>query len=172
MRHNWKVLVALVVIAGTFLWVVDSVRFRLYSGTQLNFAIGHGPVTVTNSSSESVPVRLVATGTRSFTVSSNVEDVSGTSTQQGTGRDSTQLFEWASPPGISEFTVARGTDVNFVTNTPSQLEATVQLLSAGEVSTTMITAVVIILAALFYIVRTTRYNWITDSTTRRFRPIS
>ena len=170
MKFNWKVLVAVAVIALTVFWVVDSMRSRSYSGTNLNFGIGRGPVTLTNASEEPVLVQLIASGTRPFTVSTTIEDVFGSSTRQGSGRDTTQLFELASPPGMIEFTVARGTSVNFMANAVTQLDATVQLLSESETSTTLIAAAVVILAALFYIARTTRYNWMSSLMTRRVQP--
>jgi hypothetical protein len=172
MKFNWRVLVALAVIVLTVFWVVDSVRSRSYSGTNLTFGVGRGPVTVTNSSDEPVPVQLVAAGTRTFNVSSTIDGVSGSSTRQGTGRDTTQLFELSSPSGMSEFTVARGTNVNFISNAATQLEAIVQPLSEGEARSTMIGAAVVVLAALFYIARTTRYNWMSSLSTRRLRPAS
>jgi hypothetical protein len=127
-------------------------------------------VTVTNASSEPVTVQLVAAGTRSFTVMSTIDGVAGSSTRQGSGRDTTQLFEWASPPGSTEFTVTRGTHVNFVSNGTTPLEAIAQPLTDSEARTTLIGAVVIVLASMFYIVRTTRYDWMNSLSTRRFRP--
>ena len=170
MKFNWRVLLAIVVIIGTVFWVVDSVRSRSYSGTNLNFGIGRGLVTVTNATEESVAVQLVAAGTRSFTVSSTLDGVSGNSTRQGTGRETTQLFEMASPPGVSEFSVARGTNVSFVTSAATQLEAIVQPLTESEARSSVIGAGVVVLAALFYIVRTTRYNWLGSLATRRVQP--
>jgi hypothetical protein len=172
MKLNWKILVAVAVIALTIFWVVDSVRERSYSGSNLSFGVGRGPVTLTNASEEPVIVQLIAAGTRAFTVSTSVEDIFGSSTRQGTGRDTTQLFELASPPGVIEFTVARGTNVNFVANAATQLDATVQLLSESETQTTLIAAAVVVLAALFYIARTTRYNWMSSLTVRRVQPVA
>lgn len=170
MKFNWKVLVAIAVIALTVFWVVDSVRSHSYSGTNLSFGIGSGPVTLTNASEEPVLVQLIATGTRAFTVSSSIEGVFGSSSRQGSGRDTTQLFELSSPPGVIEFTVARGNSVNLVANAATQLDATVQLMSESEIRTTLIVAAVVILATLFYIVRTTRYDWMRSLMTRRVQP--
>src|SRR5688572_12408854 len=126
MKLNWKALVALAVIALVLFWAVDSVRSRSYSGTNLNFRISSGAVMLTNPSSEPVPVQLVGTGTRSFTVSGTMDSISGSSTRQGTGRDTTQLFEFQAPPGVSEFSVARGTNVSLVANSETNLVAAVQ----------------------------------------------
>jgi hypothetical protein len=163
MKINWKVVVALVVIIGIGFWTVESVRSRSYSGTDLNFGIGSGTVMLTNPSDEAVPAQLVSTGTRAFTVSSTIEGVSGSSTRQGTGRNITQLFEFALPPGVSEFTVVRGANVNFATNTETTLEATVQSLDENTSRNTIIAAAGIILMALFYISHINGHRWISAS---------
>lgn len=163
MKIKWKALVALAVIALALFWAVDTVRSRSYSGTDLNFGIGSGTVTLTNPSDEAVPVQLVGTGTRAFTVSSTIEGVSGSSTRQGTGRNITQLFEFALPPGVSEFTVVRGANVNFATNTETTLEATVQSLDENTSRNTIIAAAGIILMALFYISHINGHRWISAS---------
>jgi hypothetical protein len=163
MKLNWKVVVALVVIIGTTFWAVESVRSRSYSGTHLNFGIGSGPVTLTNPSNEPVPVQLVGTGARSFAISSTMDGISGSSTRQGTGRDTTQLFEFQAPPGVSEFTVARGTNVSLVANTATNLEAVVQSSTASESRTIIIVAAVVVLGALFYISHINGHRWISAS---------
>jgi hypothetical protein len=160
MKINWKVLTAVVVIVGATFWAVESVRSLSYSGTHLNFGVGSGTVTLTNPSNEPVPVQLVGTGTRSFSVSSSIAEVTGSSTREGSGRNTMQLFEFALPPGVSEFTIARGTHVSIVANTETNLEATVQPVSASESRTIIIMAAVVALGALFYISRTTGHRWI------------
>jgi hypothetical protein len=163
MKLNWKVVLALVVIAVTLFWAVDAVRSRSYSGNNLNFGVGSGLVTLTNPSSESIPVQLVGTGTRSFSVSSAEEGISGSSTRQGAGRNTTQLFEFQVPPGVSEFTVARGTNVSLVADTATNLEATVQPSTASEARTTIIVAAFVVLGALFYISHLNGHRWISAS---------
>lgn len=160
MKINWRGLIALALIVVAFYWAVDGVRSRSYSGTNLNFAIGSGPVTVTNPSDGPVAVQLVGTGTRSFSVTSTIEGVSDGSTRVGTGRDTSQLLEFMLPSGVSEFTVARGTNVNFVGGADTRLEATVQPQGATEARTTLIVAAVVILGALFYISRMNGHRWI------------
>jgi len=160
MKINWRGLIALGVIAVALFWAADSVRSRSYSGSNLNFGIGSGSVTVTNPSDAPVPVQLVGTGTRAFMVSSTIEEVEGSSTRQGTGRNTTQMFEFALPPGSSEITVARGTNVNFVAGADTSLEAMVQPQGATEARTTLIVAAVVILGALFYISRMNSHRWI------------
>jgi hypothetical protein len=160
MKINWKVLIASVLVVATLYWVLDSFRERSYSGGNLTFSIGSGPVTVTNQSEAPIPVQIVGTGSRTFTVSSEVEGVAGTSTRQGTGLGATQLYEFELPQGLTEFAVVRGTDVNFVATTDTSLEATVKSINANDARTTLIAAVVVILGSLFYISSTTGHRWL------------
>jgi hypothetical protein len=167
MKLNWRIFVALVVLGGATFWGLDSVRTRSYSGTNLDVAVGSGPVTITNPSAEAFPVKLVGTGTRSFSVSSASSSVSGSSTRQGSGRATTQLFEFDLPSGITELMiVARGADVSFVSDTASRLDVTAQPLPARDVQTTLIVAAIAILGSLFYISRATGHRWIS-----RFRRV-
>jgi hypothetical protein len=70
------------------------------------------------------------------------------------------LYEFELPPGVSEFTVVHGLNVNFAATTETTLAATAQSLSAGVARSTVIAAGVVVLAALFYISRTTGHRWI------------
>ncbi|MBZ0296215.1 MAG: hypothetical protein K8L99_26890 [Anaerolineae bacterium] len=163
MKFNWKVLVALVVLIGALFWGIDSVRTRAYSGSDLNFGVGSGPITITNPADESVPAQLVGTGTRSFSVSSDTEVVSGSSTRAGTGRTSTQLFEFELPAGVTELMiVGRGSSVSFVADADSRLDASVQPLTPDDARTTLIITAVVALAALYYISKTTGHRWISQ----------
>lgn len=160
MKINWKVLIALALAVGTTVWAVSSLLTSSYSGSNLNFGIGSGTVIVTNPSDEPVPVQFVGSRTRSFTVSSTTEGASGSSTREGTGNNSTHVFEFELPPGTSEFTIARGADVNFVADTATQLQARVNPLSADSARTTIIVALVVVLGALFYASKSTDHAWI------------
>ncbi len=160
MKINWKVLVALVLIVVVSVWAFDSLRSRSYSGANLTFGVGSGPVTVTNSSDVPVAAQLVGAGARSFSVSSVTEGMSGSSVRQGTGNGSTQLFELMVPPGVSVFTINRGTEVNFVTSDPTVLEATAQPVTDGSRQTMLAIAAVVILGALFFMSRTTNHRWL------------
>ena len=162
-KISWKVLVALIVLVGATIWGVDSLRTRSYSGTDLNFGIGSGPVTVTNPSELSIPVQLVGTRPGTFTVSSSIESVSGRSTTQGSGRNATQLFEFALPPGVNEFSVLRGEAVSFIASTDTRLEAIVQPLNAENARTTLIVGVIAILGSLFYLSSANGHRWISAS---------
>jgi hypothetical protein len=159
MRINWGILVAVVLIAAMSYWAVDSLRLRTYSGSNLDIDIGTGVVTVTNPSTAAVAVQLVSPGTRSFTVTSSIEGVTGASTRQGSGSTATQLFAFELPSGVSEFSVARGNNVNFVASGAATLDAVVQSVSASEARTILIVTTVVVLSALFYISRATRHGW-------------
>lgn len=160
MKPNWRVLIALVVVVGVAAFAVSSVLPRSFSGANLTFGVGGGTVTVNNPSAAPIAVQLVGKGTRSFTVSSSLETIAGSSTKQGTGNTSTHLFEYALPPGVSDFAVARGSDVNFVSNSITSLDATVQPLSAADTRTTLLVTTVLILGGLFYMSHNTQHHWI------------
>ena len=160
MKINWKVIIALVLAIGTTVWAVSSLLTSSYSGSNLNFGVGSGTVTVTNPSDEPVPVQFVGSRSRSFTVSSTIEGVSGSATRAGTGSSSTNVFEFELPPGTSEFTIARGADVKFVVDAATQLQARVNPLSADSARTTIIVTLVVVLGALFYASRSTDHAWI------------
>lgn len=167
MKLNLRVIIAAVVIVGVIVWAVDSVRARSYSGNDLNFVVGRGPVTVTNPSDQPVPVQLLGKGSRSFSVTSTLENVTGSSTMEGTGSNRSQLFAFELPPGDSEFTVVRSTnattEVNFVADTDTRLAAVAQPLKTDDTRNTIIVAVVVVLGALFYMSHTTGHLWISAS---------
>jgi preprotein translocase subunit SecE len=154
-----KVVFAFVIIFATIVWAIGSLLPTTYNGSDLNLGVGAGIVTVTNPSDASIPVQLVGSGSRSFTVSSTIEGVSGSSTRLGTGSSSTNMFEFELPSGISEFTIVRGTNVKFVADTATQLRATVNPLSADSSRTTIIVAIVLVLGSLFYASRATGHGW-------------
>jgi hypothetical protein len=162
MKINWKIAIAAVVVLAALFWAFESVRPRSYEGEELNFGIGSGPVTVTNTSDAPVAAQLVGTGARSFTVASDAEGIAGTSVRQGSGRTTTQVFDLTMPPGLSVFTVAGGANVNFLANTTSRVEATVQP-NENEARTVVLIAVVVIAAALFYMSHVNGHRWISAS---------
>jgi hypothetical protein len=122
--------------------------------------IGSGPVTVTNPSSEALPVSLVSTSPGTLTVSSSTESIAGRSSTQGSGRNTGQLYDFELPPGESTFTVVRGADVNFVANGDTPLEMVVYPLNAGESQTTLLIAVIAILGSLYFLSRMNDHRWI------------
>lgn len=156
MKINRKVLIVLVVMVGAIFWGIDSLNTRSYSGKDLNFGVGSGPVTITNPSDAPVSVQLAGTGSRSFSIVNTSIDVTGSSKRDG----SNQLFEFELPSGVSNFTIARGKSVSFTANTDTVLKAIVQPLNAENSQTTLIVVVVVILGGLFYISRTTDHRWI------------
>lgn len=159
MKVNWKVIAAAVVIVGVIVWGVTTLRSASYSGTDLSINVGSGPFTVTNSADSSFPVELVGSGTRSFTVSSSVEGVSGSSTRAGNGSSAVQTFAFDLPPGISEYRVERGTEVRFVSEGAPSLDVTVQPMTAANAQTTLLIIAAIVIAALYYMSRATGHHW-------------
>jgi hypothetical protein len=159
MKLNWRLIIVVVIMVGVVAWVLTSVLPNSYDGTNLSFNVGTGSVTVNNLSDSPAAVQLIGTGTRSFTLSSNIEGVAGTSTREGSGSTSTQLYDLIVPPGTSEFTVTRGTNVKFVSSSDTRFEATVQPVSAGESRTLLIVAAVVLLGGLFYVSRSTGHRW-------------
>ena len=163
MKLNWKtfkVLLAFVVIIGTIFWAVNTVRPRSFDGTGLKFSIGEGTVSVTNPSEQTALVQLVGSGSRTFRVASTIEGVSGSSIRQGSGSNSTHVFEFGLPPGSSEFTVSRGTDVNFVANTTTMLLANVNPVSDGTFKAAVIATIVVVLGSLYYASNATEHYWL------------
>ncbi len=165
MKMNWTMLkgiLAVIVIVGAVLWAVDSVRTSIYSGANLSFTVGEGMVALTNPSDQAIPVQL--NSTRNFTVvASTIADVSGPSVRQGTGSSLTNLFEFALPPGESEFRVIRSSGaagvVTFAATTAANLVATTQPLSDINYRTTLIATGVVILVALYYVSSLTEHRW-------------
>ena len=163
MKLNWntlKIVLAFVVIVGVIFWAVDSVRSRSYSGTDLSFDTSGGTITITNPSEEPAPVQFTSSGSRTFRVSSSIEGVTGSSTRVGTGSTRTQQFEFELPPGTSEFTVSGGTDVSFVADTATELQATVNPMSSESRRNTLIAATIVVFGTLFYASNVTRHQWI------------
>ena len=153
MKINWKVLVALVLMVGAIAWTANSIRSTSYSGANLNFSAGTGTVMMTNPSSESIPVRLSSASNRFFSVSSTIDGVPRSSTR-GAGAS---LIEFELPPGVSEFTIVRGSGVNFIADTDTNLEATVHAANTG---TKIKVLAGVILVALFFISYTTEHRWL------------
>ena len=169
MKLNRKILISIVVLIGAIVWAASSLLTRSYSGTELDFGVGSGPITVTNPSDSALPVELISTRPGTFIVKSSIEEISGRSTTQGSGRNTTQSFEFDLPSGVSEFTVLRSGDVNFVASTDIALEATVQPLSAEDSQSTLLVAVIAILGSLFYLSRSNGHRWISASRRKEAR---
>lgn len=166
MRNTIKLIIALVIALGAVVWAVTSVRSQYYSGSSLNFAVGSGPVKVNNMGDSPVPVQLVSSGTRSFTVTSTIEGVSGNSVRQGTGAATTQLFEILAPAGVNTLTVTRGSGVNFTAQSDTSLDVMVQPLPESDTRMTLIIAAVVVIGSLFYASKTTDHRWLPMLRTR------
>jgi hypothetical protein len=161
MKINWRILVALVVIVAAILWTISTVRPLAYSGTNLTFPVGSGPVTITNPTDAAVPVKLTGSGARVFTVSSDIDEVSGSSARVGTGSTSTQEFAFDLPPGESVIRVTRGSNVQFVGgDTDTRLTASAQPIGQDEARMSIIVTVIVVLGGLYYISRATEHRLI------------
>jgi hypothetical protein len=159
MKTYLKVIIALALIVVASYWAVDSVSQRSYTGSNLNFAVGSGPVTLTNSSDVAVSVQLTSPEARPFQVLSAVSGADGTSARQGSGREALQTLTFDLPSGVTEFSITRGRNVTFVATGDTDLEATVQPMSASDARNTLIAVGLVILVTLYYIYRTTGYRW-------------
>lgn len=154
-----KVLLAFVVVIGALFWLTTMLRPQTYEGANLTFEVASGAVNVTNASTEPINVQLVSDNSTSFRVTSSVDGVTGSSVRQGTGSSSTQLYEFVLPVGESEFSVVRGKSVNFVANTATNLQASVQPVDANTVRNSIIFTLVIIVGALYYASFVTEHQW-------------
>jgi hypothetical protein len=160
MKINVRAIIALVLIVALIYLVVDSLRERAYSGANLSFPLGSGPVTVTNPSDSPVPVRLVSPESRAFSVSTTIDGVASMSTREGSGRETVYVSAFDLPPGEWVLTITRGRNVTFMAETETVLEATAQAMNANDTRNVLIGTVLAVLAGLFYISRTTGHRWL------------
>lgn len=163
MNMNWKivkVIGAFAIITGIIIWTFIATRAQSYSGTDLNFEVASGLVIITNPSQQSVPVQFSQSGTRSFTLRSNIDGVTGNSTRLDTDGNAMHLFELELPSGISEFTITRGDDVMFVASSTSELDAIVNPMTAETSRNVVIAALVAVVALLFYASNVMEHSWI------------
>lgn len=158
MKFNWKMVVAAVVIVVTIILATNAVRPLTYSGLGLNFAVGKGAVTVTNSSKDIIPVQLVGSGYSSFVMTSKTEGVAGTSVKQTTGSTTSQLLEFNQPTGVSTFTIANGTNVKYVAGADTRLQASVQPMSGDDIRNVGLLAIAVILVCAYYISAQTEHK--------------
>ena len=163
MPMNWKtakILIACVIIFGAIFWAFNAIRPHNYRGANLSFAIGNGLVSLTNPSEQAISVEIVGTGSRSFRVSSPTEGLAGTSTRQGNGANTAQIYTFDLPTGTSEFTFTNGSNLSFITTTPIELQATVNLVDGDTRFSIIVAALFIVSAALFYISYTDDHQWL------------
>lgn len=160
MKFNWKILVAVVVIAGVIFWGVDSLQARSYSGKDVNFPVGGGVITINNTADTAIPAQLVGTGSRSFSIVKSTMDTTGSSVREGNGSSATQTFDFELPAGVSEFSIARGDTVSFIASSDATISATVQQLSAENTQSTLILMVVVVAIALYFISSALEHSWI------------
>jgi hypothetical protein len=157
MKIRWQVVVALGIICGTLVLTMQALRPQTYQGSYLDFAVGSGVVTVTNNTAHTVSVRLVSANSRSFSVLSPMEGMSGGSLRDPTTR--AHMLNLNVPVGVSEFTVVRGNNIFFVTQDES-LEVLLQPLNESQGRATALFALFVIAAALFYLSFATEHRWL------------
>lgn len=154
-----KIVIALLVIAGTGYWAYDSVRTRSYEGTALQFTVGNGSrVNVSHDAEE--PVTLDMTASAGFAVTSTNTELSGTGTREGTGRDVVFRHQVELPAGTSDFRVTRGSNITFSMEGARGASAEVTPMDADSARSTVLVALVVMLAALYYVSRTLDHRWL------------
>lgn len=152
-----KIVIALLIIAGTAYWAFDSVNTRSYAGSGIEFTVGNGSsVSISHEATE--PVLLDITASSSFAVTSSESDLSGSGTREGSGRNVVYRHQVELPAGTTDFRVTRGSNVTFAVD--GAAEATVVPMQGDAARTTLIVAALVIIAALFYISRTLEHRWI------------
>jgi len=167
MKFNWKILIPIVIIGLIVVWSVDSLRSRSYSGTDVEFAVGGGVVTLNNSSDDAVPVQLIGSGVRSFSIVNSTLEITSSSVREGNGSRATQTLAFDLPSGITEFTIARGRDVNFVATNAESIDASVQPLTQQDIQATLIFSGLVILLCLYFISRLTNHALLKQLRNRR-----
>lgn len=169
MKLNWKVLAAVAVIAAAIIWAATTVPGRSYNGTDLDFSVGSGLIKVTNPSDSPVPVALASSNPGTFSVFSDTEGIAGRSSSQGSGRSANQLYEFTVPPGESEFTVVRGSDIRFVSNTETSLDIDIQPLNPTDTRNRLLIAGLIVAVTLFYLSYANGHRWMSAARRQKAR---
>lgn len=150
-----KIVIALLVIAGTAYWAYDSVRQRSYSGSGLEFVVGNGNrISIANEA----PVALDMTASSSFAVTSSDTELGGSGTREGSGRSAIYRHAVELPEGDTEFRVTRGSNITVALAGSGSVEVTP--MEGDAARSTIIVAIVIILGALFYLSRTLEHRWL------------
>lgn len=171
MKINFRVVIALLIVVGVAYWAFDSVRQQTHSGTDFSFPMGGGAVVVNNTGQEPAQARLTSTGTRGlFTVNSTVLDAPVNATREGSGANTVYAVDLELPPGTSEVSLNRGSNVTMTINADNPVEVVVNPQSESGMTTTLIAAAVVILGALFYASSTTQHAWLRGLRSRGATP--
>lgn len=158
MKINLKAIAAAVVLVAIIVWAFSTLRTITATGGPLTVSVGGGNLSLTNPADEPVAAQLVGTGARTFTVRSETEALAGSSVKLGTGRDTTQVFDFMVPPGASQLIIDRGVNVQFISATDSPLTAAVEPFSPDNTRTTLMIAVAASLIVIFYLSHTTGHQ--------------
>jgi hypothetical protein len=155
------ILIGLVFIGGAIFWAWDSTRVRSISGAEIATGLGSGAVIVNNPTQETIPVMFSAAGTRgNFTITSDVAELSGNSSREGSGRTTNNVLTLQVPPGQHEFRVSRGSNVMLSVAGEQPVEVTVNPLNPDETRNTIVVALVAILVVLYLISNSMGHRWL------------
>lgn len=151
--------IVLVVICLVAYWAYDSIRERVYTGSEVEFVAGNGNiVTIENSGGESVD--LAVSSRSSFGMTSSSPDPIGSPTREGSGRNLVYSHAIEVPTGTTDFRINRGSEITFSISGESAVDVVVAPMSSDNARNTVLFAGAIILAALFYLSRTFEHQWI------------
>ncbi|MAS37390.1 MAG: hypothetical protein CL610_25540 [Anaerolineaceae bacterium] len=153
-----KIIIALLVIVGVAYWAFDSIQASTYSGDQVEFAAGSGNiVSVTHHADEALALDM--TSRSGFAVTSPNADLSGSGTRDTSVTPAVYRYVVELPAGTSELRLTRGSNVTFDLEGASPAEIVVQPMDAESARNTVIIALVVILAALYYISSSVQHRW-------------
>lgn len=155
-------IVPLIVIVAVLVWAFDSTRIRTYTSQNTNIGLGSGVVTLTNPADEAASVELSASGTRgAFSIIGSITDNSAVnSVREGSGRNVEHKVTLDLPPGESTLRVARGSGVTMNISAASPVAVVVNPFSEGDLQSTAVVALVVILVMLFIMSNSVQHKWI------------
>jgi len=161
MKNKIKIVAAVLVMAGIAYWTFMSVWPSIYSGAGIMFPVGSGPIVVTNTGSQPIPIEM-RSGERavSFRVVSAEIGLAETAARQGSGSSAYYTVNFELPPGQTRLDVTRGNNVNLISRSETRIEAVVTPMSAGTQRNVLIMAAAAMLIGLYYISRVTQHRWI------------
>lgn len=150
-RNLVNALIVLVIAIAAVALMITWILPRNYSGSELNLPVGAGMLTITNESSDTIPVMMVGTGPELFAVSSDVPVAVGTSIRSSMGVAGSHQYTFGLPPGTHEFTVLNNRDVNLYAWSTSMLSASMQPMSTFVQGLMIAVSVGIAVLALAYV---------------------
>lgn len=161
MKTKIQIAIALLVIVGVVYWAATSVWPRNYSGSKIMFPIGSGSVVIKNLGDAPIPLELRngESGTL-FRVASAELAITESPKRQGTGRAAYYALPLELPPGQAQINVTRGSGIQLISRSDTQIEATVTPMAASSSRWVLIAAGGVVLWALYYISNATEHRWL------------